>query len=72
MSWLKKLIGDGNVKFSEIQSLQDYKEYIRENSKKYYEANKEKKKAYKREYYKKNREKILASKKEKREIEEVN
>ena len=60
------------MKFNEIQSLEDYKEYVRENSKKYYEANKEKKKAYQREYYKKNRERILKAKKEKREIEKAN
>ena len=60
------------MKFNEIQSLQDYKEYIRENSKRYYQANAEKRKAYQREYYKKNRERILKAKKEKREIKEEN
>ena len=60
-----------NMKFKEIQNLEDYKENIRENSKKYYQANKEKKKAYQREYYKKNRERILKEKKDKREIKEI-
>ena len=35
----------------EFENLEQYREHLRRNSKKWYEANKEKKKAYQREYY---------------------
>ena len=35
----------------EFETLEQYRKHLRRNSKKWYEANKEKKKAYQREYY---------------------
>lgn len=39
------------IKHSEIKTLEDYKTYTRQNSKKWYQANKEKKKQYQRDRY---------------------
>lgn len=39
------------MEYSEVKTLEDHKEYMRINYRKWYQNNKEKKKAYQKEYY---------------------
>ena len=44
---------NNKINFSEIQTMEEYREYMRQQSKDWYKKNAEKKKAYSKAYYQK-------------------
>ena len=44
---------ENKINFSDIQTIEEYREYIRQQSKEWYKKNSEKKKAYSKAYYQK-------------------
>ena len=57
---------ENKINFSEIQTMEEYREYIRQTSKAWYRKNKEYKKQYAKAYYQK---KKLEKEKAKKELE---
>lgn len=44
---------ENKINFSDIQTMEEYREYMRQQSKEWYKKNSEKKKAYSKAYYQK-------------------